>query len=213
MSHNPCMARLLASAVHDMRNILAIIRESAGLAQDLAQLAKGGDSDRAELSSSLDEVRRQVLLAVQLAEGLEFIAQADMAGDAASCDLARICSLFCRMAARQARAARIRLANGQCGEPVWAATPSMDVFQALLDVLDLCVSVGGKVELELAAGQQGGNPGIVLRVAGGDNAELALSAMTGSSAPGGRSGKRQANLLPGLGPGSFFLAWQAREEA
>ena len=41
MNESQCMARLLASAVHDMRNVLAVIRESAGLAQDLATLAGG----------------------------------------------------------------------------------------------------------------------------------------------------------------------------
>ena len=39
MNTSQCTARLLASAVHDMRNVLAVIRESAGLAQDLAALA------------------------------------------------------------------------------------------------------------------------------------------------------------------------------
>ena len=37
MNTSQCTARLLASAVHDMRNVLAVIRESAGLAQDLAE--------------------------------------------------------------------------------------------------------------------------------------------------------------------------------
>lgn len=36
MNDSQCMARLLASGVHDMRNVLAVIRESAGLAQDMA---------------------------------------------------------------------------------------------------------------------------------------------------------------------------------
>ena len=43
MNESQCMARLLASAVHDMRNVLAVIRESAGLAQDMVQLAAGAD--------------------------------------------------------------------------------------------------------------------------------------------------------------------------
>ena len=38
MNDSQCMARLLASGVHDMRNVLAVIRESAGLAQDMACL-------------------------------------------------------------------------------------------------------------------------------------------------------------------------------
>ena len=34
-----CMGRLLASATHDMRNVLAVIRESAGLAADMISLS------------------------------------------------------------------------------------------------------------------------------------------------------------------------------
>ena len=60
MSHTACMARLLASAVHDMRNILAVIRESAGLAQDITRFGDGSAASRKELEISLDEVRRQV---------------------------------------------------------------------------------------------------------------------------------------------------------
>ena len=43
MTDSQCMGRLLASATHDMRNVLAVIRESAGLAQDMVQLAAGAD--------------------------------------------------------------------------------------------------------------------------------------------------------------------------
>ena len=43
MTDSQCMGRLLASATHDMRNVLAAIRESAGLAQDMVQLAAGAD--------------------------------------------------------------------------------------------------------------------------------------------------------------------------
>ena len=54
-----CMARLLASAVHDMRNILAVIRESAGLAQDLTSLDSTGPvqeehKKELDISSSLN---------------------------------------------------------------------------------------------------------------------------------------------------------------
>ena len=43
MTDSQCMGRLLASATHDMRNVLAVIRESAGLAQDMVQLAAEAD--------------------------------------------------------------------------------------------------------------------------------------------------------------------------
>lgn len=208
MSQNTCMARLLASAVHDMRNILAIIRESAGLAQDLTSLdsTPQDTSTNIDLQNALDEVRRQVLLAAQLAEGLEFMAQ----GATPSCDLGRVCRLFCRMAARQARAAQTEFKNGEPDGPVWVETPSMEVFQALLDVLDICISVGGRVSLLLTAGHHQGKEGIELRVAGGENAHLVLSALTGSPAgilAKGRLDGGDARIIPGPVSGSFFLTF------
>ncbi|MDO5484024.1 MAG: sensor histidine kinase [Desulfovibrionaceae bacterium] len=210
MSRNSCMARLLASAVHDMRNILAVIRESAGLAQDLTTLtpvAQPDGNNKKELLAALDEVRHQVLLAAQLAEGLEFMAQADMNGEGAPCDLGRVCRLFCCMAARQARAAQIQLASGEHEGPVWAAVPPLEALHALLEVLDICVSVGGRVNLVFSAQRQE-SEGIAVCVTGGDNTALVLSALTGSALPGSR-----AKLLSGDAAGSFFLSWRAGEGA
>ena len=110
MNDSQCMARLLASAVHDMRNVLAVIRESAGLAQDMAALAGDALPRGERLLAALSEVQNQILQGAALAEGMEFMSQAGGAENenAGPCDLARVCRVFCRMAARQARAAAIR---------------------------------------------------------------------------------------------------------
>jgi hypothetical protein len=125
MNESQCMARLLASAVHDMRNVLAVIRESAGLAQDLATLA-GGKTVAApgaeRLSSALSEVQRSIIQGAALSEAMDFMAQAGgmEPGSAGPCDLARVSRSFCLLAARQARAAQIQLTSGETEEPVWA---------------------------------------------------------------------------------------------
>ena len=208
-----CMARLLASAVHDMRNILAVIRESAGLAQDLTSLDSTGpvqEDHKKELASSLDEVRRQVLLAAQLAEGLEFMAQADMVEGAASCDLARVCRLFCRMATRHARATQIRLQSSEHEEPVWAAVSPLDVLQALLDILDVCIAVGGRVDLSFTAARRLHDEYVEVRVSGGENTALALSALTGNPL---QDKSCQCLLRPGSEAGTFILVWRSKEVA
>ena len=200
-----CMARLLASAVHDMRNILAVIRESAGLAQDLTSLDSTGpvqEEHKKELASSLDEVRRQVLLAAQLAEGLEFMAQADMVEGAASCDLARVCRLFCRMATR--------LQSSEHEEPVWAAVSPLDVLQALLDILDVCIAVGGRVDLSFTAARRLHDEYVEVRVSGGENTALALSALTGNPL---QDKSCQCLLRPGSEAGTFILVWRSKEVA
>ena len=101
-----CMGRLLASATHDMRNVLAVIRESAGLAADMIALAaeKGGLEHGDRLAAAMREIQQQVIHGAELAEGMEYLAQAGVREDdaeAAPCDLARVTRLFCLMAARR----------------------------------------------------------------------------------------------------------------
>ena len=76
MNTSQCTARLLASAVHDMRNVLAVIRESAGLAQDLAAMAdapaarnvSGALAGKQRLEAALAEAQRSVGQGAALAE-------------------------------------------------------------------------------------------------------------------------------------------------
>ncbi len=69
MTDSQCMGRLLASATHDMRNVLAVIRESAGLAQDMVQLAAGADkSADPRVIKALKEAQQQILRGAALAE-------------------------------------------------------------------------------------------------------------------------------------------------
>lgn len=218
MNDSQCMARLLASAVHDMRNVLAVIRESAGLAQDLTVLSgradksSGGD-DR--LVTALAEAQRQIIQGAVLAEGMDYIAQAGNVEDgenAGPCDLARVCRVFCLLAGRQARAAQIRLVSGENEEPVWAAVPALAVLRSLLEVFDLCASVGGQVDLRFTAGQRQKAEGIVIEVLEGANRELALAAMTGSPLLSGIKPGWRAALLPWREAGPrFFLSLSACE--
>ena len=210
MNVSQCTARLLASAVHDMRNVLAVIRESAGLAQDLAALASssaGGSGSAAgpqRLEAALAEVQRSVGQGAALSEAMDYLAQsggADSGEHAGPCDLVRVCRSFCLLAARQARAAQIGLASGESAEPVWAAVPPMDVLRALLEIFDLCASVGGQIRLRFPAGRRQKEEGIVVEVLEGGNRELALAAMTGSP------------LLSGMRPGwrAALMPWREAE--
>ncbi|MBB5142330.1 sensor histidine kinase [Desulfovibrio intestinalis] len=224
MNTSQCTARLLASAVHDMRNVLAVIRESAGLAQDLAALADasgsgktGGNSDAAagqqRLGLALTEVQRSVGQGAALAEAMDYLAQsggAESGEHGGPCDLVRVNRSFCLLAARQARAAQINLVSGESAEPVWAAVPPMDVLRALLEIFDLCASVGGQVQLRFTAGRRQKEEGIVVEVLEGANRELALAAMTGSPMLSGMRPGWRAALMPWREQGPrFFLSLSA----
>ena len=215
MNESQCMARLLASAVHDMRNVLAVIRESAGLAQDLASLA-GGKSVSAQgterLSTALGEVQRSIIQGAALSEAMDFMAQAGgmEPGSAGPCDLARVSRSFCLLAARQARAAQIHLISCETDEPVWANVPPLAVLRSLLEVFDLCASVGGQVTLRLTAGRRQKDEGIVVEALEGPNREMALAAMTGSPMLDGMRPGWRAVLMPWRDAGPrFFLSISA----
>ena len=215
MNESQCMARLLASAVHDMRNVLAVIRESAGLAQDLAALAarEGGAARHERLATALSEVQRAVVQGAALAEGMDHMAQAggaESADSAGPCDLARVCRTFCLLAARPARAAQIKLEYRETEEPVWAPVPALAVLRALLEVFDLCASVGGQVTLRFAAGQRQKEEGIIVEVTEGPNREMAFSVMTGSPLLDGLRPGWRAALMPWRDAGQrFFLSISA----
>lgn len=214
MNDNRCFSRLLASSLHDLRNILAVIRESAGLAQDVASLPAQGEGaaapDNALLLSSLQEAQDAVGKAATLTEAMDYMAQlGGREGAAQRCDLLRVCRSFCLMAARGTRGAGVRLSAGEGEEPVWAVLPASAAFGALHGVLDLCVSVGGQVELILSAAHRNGGSGetgFLVEIGGGANQAHVLAAMTGgpevdSFEPGWR-----AALHPGNGERRFFLS-------
>lgn len=125
MTDSQCMGRLLASATHDMRNVLAVIRESAGLAQDMVQLAAGADKPAdPRVIKALKEAQQQILRGAALAECMEYLAQVSHSeNENAPCDLARVASTFCLMAARRARAVQMMLESADSEEPVWSAVP------------------------------------------------------------------------------------------
>ncbi|MCR5815074.1 MAG: sensor histidine kinase [Desulfovibrio sp.] len=180
-----CMARLLASAVHDLRNVLAVIRESAGLAQDLTALAMRQEQaapDPQRLAGVLGEAQQSVIRGAALADAMDYVAQAARAEDNAPgpCDMTRVCRFFCLLAARQARAVQMRLESGEAAEPVWANVPPLALFGLLLDVLDLCASVGGQVTLRFTAQRHHREEGIVVDVPDGSNRELVLAALAGN---------------------------------
>ena len=138
MTDSQCMGRLLASATHDMRNVLAVIRESAGLAQDMVQLAAGADKPAdPRVIKALKEAQQQILRGAALAECMEYLAQVSHSeNENAPCDLARVASTFCLMAARRARAVQMVLESADSEEPVWSAVPALAVLRALLDIFD-----------------------------------------------------------------------------
>lgn len=187
MNSNQSMASLLASSLHEMRNILAVIRESAGLANDLSPIIgsnagpDGNSGDSELLRQSLQGVQNAVNRATALTSALEYMAQQTRRGGdrPRNSDLWRVCESFCLMGARNARASKISLCSAEASQPVWAEVPVQIMFTVLQEIITLCTAVGGMVDLRLAAAHQNQEPGIMIAITGGENRAMTLAALTG----------------------------------
>ena len=210
-------ARLLASSLHEMRNILAVINESAGLARDVASLEAQGPQPGQEnknagiMVSALQGAQEAIDNASKLVRSMEYMAQMSDSqnGIEEGCNLDYACQSFCRMAKRWAKSVCIALTSGNAQEQVWAALPVPLLYGALLEILDLCASVGGQIGLDLTAGYRSKTAGIFVTLTGGDNLPLALSAMTSKKSFEASDAGYLASLVPANVDGKtyrFFLS-------
>lgn len=201
MNPAECLGRLTASATHDMRNVLAAIRESVGLVQDILDLPDASARvDR--MRKALRDVQQQVAHGAELAEGMAYLAQCGAQGEGASpaesrCDLARVTRDFCCMAARRGKACGLTLEDMAAPEPVLTDADALDVFGALLGVFDACSAVGGGAHLRLGAVRRGRSAGVLCEVdPAGANVDMVVSALTGCPLLRPESAGWAARLLP-----------------
>jgi hypothetical protein len=202
--------------VHDMRNILAVVRESTGLAQDIAGLVgtsrESGNASlgKERLRESLAEVQHAVRQAAALSEAMDYMAQAggaDTRNPAGPCDLVRVCRSFQLLAARQARSVQMPLKSGDTREPVWLNVPALVVLDALLELVDLCAAVGGQVTLCFTARRLQKKEGILVEVLDGPNREMVIAALTGVHMLSSTPSAWRAGLRPWHDSGSrYFLS-------
>lgn len=201
MNEAECMGRLTASATHDLRNVLAAIRESVGLVQDILELPDpAGRVDR--MRKALRDVQQQVAHGAELAEGMAYLAQCGAQGEGASaaetrCDLARVTRDFCRMAARRGKACALALEDMPPPEPILTDADPLEVFGALLGVFDACAAVGGGARVRLGAVRRGRATGILCEVdPEGTNVDMVISALTGCPLLHPENAGWAARLLP-----------------
>lgn len=220
MDRKECTARLMASAMHEMRNALAVIRESVGLACDVERIrARGGEAAAqipkgmtARTVKDLDEVQNQVSRASEIADAVDCLSEAiDGENSEASCDLGLVVAMFCVLARRRARAFHMELCAEGPQEPVWCAQPAISVFVELLSIFDVCASAGGDVRVEFKAlRRKQGNGVLISLTKGGDSMGLVISALTGCSRLLPDRGGWAAHLVP-WGQGDQKHFWLALE--
>ncbi|MEG2173530.1 MAG: sensor histidine kinase [Desulfovibrionaceae bacterium] len=182
MHKSECIGRLINSATHDMRNVLAVIRESVGLVQDILRQPDAA-TRLVRVQQALQSVQEQVNHGAELAEGMGHIGQcAEYRDDVSekSCDLTRITGDFCVMARRRGKACALELHCQPTAEPILSPAAPLEVFRCLLGIFDACAAVGGGVSLCFRPILHQGNAVIECEVQeGGKNSDMVIAALTG----------------------------------
>ncbi len=165
------MGRLTAHATHEMQNILATIRESSGLMEDLLSLSAEGFAHAERFKKGLAVLSEQVERGMMLSEQLNFCAHAPEAAPAGA-DVNEAARALVGLSRRQASRARVGLVlpPGRSGlRTRLRAVAVMDLMGLALDcALPL---MARDTELMFSVEEQGGLA--VVRLAGPGHAALA----------------------------------------
>lgn len=152
--------RITAAFTHEMKNVLAIVKESAGLMEDLLSLAQNASHPHRErFARALGTIAAQTKRGIELSNRLNrFAHSADT--NAATIDAHETLEQIVFLSERFARLKGVRL-NLQPGAGSLAVTLSPVAFQmAVFGCLELCwetAGSGGNVVLSVV-GLQGGPP-------------------------------------------------------
>ena len=133
------LSEVTASATHELRNVLAIIKESNGLMGDMIQLcAGGGNLDGARMKRAGDRVDTQVKRGADILSGLNRLSHC-LDVDSGILDLQEEVELVAFMIGRKARNRRQTLGveSGVSGAQIQA--PPLQLQMALYSAVKVCI--------------------------------------------------------------------------
>lgn len=169
------IGRITASATHEMRNVLAIVKESAGLIEDLvhASSRSGGTPYGDRILKATGRIDAQVARGAEIVTRLNrFAHSADASGGRV--DLAEEAREVAFLAQRHARAKSQALEARTTGGPVWLSANSLHVQMGLFEAVAFCLGdlpEGATLEVRVDG------------EANGARADLAGTAQAGVSLP------------------------------
>ncbi|MBI5238434.1 MAG: hypothetical protein HY887_08450 [Deltaproteobacteria bacterium] len=152
------MGKITAGATHELKNVLAIIKESAGLMEDLIALNKDQFPVREKFLSVLTRIAEQVARGVEISSRLNHFAHSPDTV-LASVDLNDIVDQVGFLAHRFARSRKIALKIVRQERSIVLTTDPLKLQMVVFDCLDLLinmVSMGSGIALlprEVSAGQ------------------------------------------------------------
>ncbi len=167
------IGKITAAATHEIRNVLAIIKESAGLVEDLLYVStQGGSLDRERVLKALGRIEAQVARGAEISTQLNRVAHATD-HDAATVSLDEEVRRVVFHAQRPARkkSQLVRAVDGTPPPPFQGNV--LHVHMAVYAALETCLErLGEGGTVEVRAGMSRGRPSVSLTTsAGGDAAD------------------------------------------
>ncbi len=158
MREQEALGSITASVTHEMQNALAVIRESAGLAEDLIGLCQGLGPKGDRLLSAVKLIQEQAARCGDLAWNLNRFAHAweDVEGGR---DLAGVLDELVCLARRRCSVKGVRIGTAPAEAPVRTSAPGLPLRLALFEALDRCLDAGAD-RLTLQPASVDGRPAV-----------------------------------------------------
>ena len=158
MREQEALGRITASVTHEMQNALAVIRESAGLAEDLVGLCQGLGPKGERLLSAVRVIQEQAARCGDLAWNLNRFAHAweEVEGGR---DLAGVLDELVCLARRRCSVKGVQLGTAPAEAPVRTTAPGLPLRLALFETLDRCLDAGAD-RLTLQPASVDGRPAV-----------------------------------------------------
>lgn len=132
------IARVTAGATHELRNFLAIVKESAGLVGDLVQAAGPGRAANPEkVEWALDRIRLQVRRGTDLTDSLNRVMHG-LDHPTEIVELGTALEHATLLAQRFARRSQCRIRYEE-GAALTVSVNALDLYMALMAVMEWCV--------------------------------------------------------------------------
>jgi light-regulated signal transduction histidine kinase (bacteriophytochrome) len=178
-----------ASISHEIKNVLAIISESAGLMEDLLLLAqKGGRLDPEKFNAVCQKVRRQTRRADEIIKNMNRFAHS-VDQDVQRIDLNEMVFLVKALTERLAAMREISLEEIRAGDAVWVTTNPFLLARQVWSCIDFAMSVATpEKKVQLLVTDEPSHGCVVLRGLGHEDMSDRLAALVTSEAS-------QMNLL------------------
>lgn len=190
------IGRLIAGMTHETKNVLAIIKESSGLLQDILRLKKGKGVDPAEqIEKAAVRIKAQVARGTDQLAALNWLAHS-MSDRSSSVGVNELSSGAFNLMQRFARLEQVEFELQPADHDATIDADVVHLFFALATCIEYCLEkepAKGRVLLRPAV--TGGEA--ILKIANGSPVER--QAMEGAEANGGSLPAKLADLEPILG--------------